>query len=68
MLTAIDLQGMSQRDYAEQQGLSYSTLKSRMKKGRDALRDAFEDCCSFTLDARGRIAEYQLKSNTCEKC
>ena len=32
MLTAIDLQGMSQRDYAEQHGLSYSTLKSRVPK------------------------------------
>lgn len=68
ILTAIDLQGMSQRDYAEQHGLSYSTLKSRVQKGRSDLRQAFESCCSFTLDARGRIAEYSTKSDACKKC
>lgn len=68
MLTAIDLQGMSQRDYAAQQGLPYSTLKSRVQKGRDALRKAFEDCCSFSLDSRGSIAEYNPKSDTCKNC
>ncbi|KIC35509.1 RNA polymerase sigma factor SigZ [Leisingera sp. ANG-M7] len=68
MLTAIDLQGMSQQNYADQQGLPYSTLKSRLQKGRKELRKAFEDCCNFSLDARGSIAEYDQKSDTCRKC
>lgn len=67
-LTAIDLQGMSQRDYAEASGLPYSTLKSRVQKGRAELRKAFEDCCHFSLDARGSIAEYRPKSDDCGDC
>ena len=45
LLTAIDLEGKSQKQYAAATGISYSTLKSRVQKGRAALRSVFEDCC-----------------------
>ncbi len=68
MLTAIDIEGMSQTDYAKANGLSYSTLKTRVQKGRAALRDSFQDCCTLTIDARGDIADYDPKSDNCKKC
>ncbi len=68
MLMTIDIQGMSQRDYAASRGLSYSTLKSRVQKGRADLRKAFEDCCNISMDARGNIADVQKKAPQCKKC
>ena len=68
MLRAIDIDGVKQKDYAEAQGLSYSTWKSRVQKGRQELRAVFEDCCHLSLDAQGNIMDYQSKSGSCEKC
>ena len=62
LLRAIDLEGQSQKEYAALHGLPYSTLKSRVKKAREALRSLFEDCCHFSVDARGNIMEYNRKS------
>lgn len=68
LLTAIDLKGQSQVSYAEEHRISYSTLKSRVQKARRELRTLFEDCCHFTLDSRGNIADFEEKSKSCENC
>ena len=36
-------------------GISLSAMKSRVQRGREQLREAFEDCCRIALDARGRV-------------
>ncbi|AZV77989.1 RNA polymerase sigma factor SigZ [Parasedimentitalea marina] len=68
LLTAIDIEGQSQKDYAAAHGLPYSTLKTRVKNGRRALRSVFDNCCRFTLDSRGNLSEYHSKSDSCENC
>lgn len=68
MLMAIDIEGMSQRDYAEAHSISYSTLKSRVKKSRIMLREVFDECCHMTMDSLGNISDYHIKSDSCEKC
>jgi len=68
LLTAIDLNNVKQKDYAATNGLSYSTLKSRVQKGRSQLRGLFEDCCHLSLDKHGNIIEYQPKGDSCGKC
>lgn len=61
LLEAIDIQGKSQKDYAEELGISYSTLKSRVQKSRSLLEDVFDDCCHFKLDKQGNIYDYCRK-------
>lgn len=68
MLQAIELDGVTQKDYAAAHGLSYSTLKSRVQKARAELLTVFEDCCHLSLDAQGNIMDYQSKSGSCKKC
>jgi len=68
LLMAIDIQGMSQKDYAQNVGLSYSTLKSRVQKSREALKKVFESCCHYQLDNQGNIVEYERKSSDCKNC
>lgn len=67
LLTAIDLQGESQKQYAEELGISYSTLKSRVQKARAELRSLFDQCCYMELDSQGNLMEYDRKQG-CKDC
>ena len=68
LLKEIDLNGRSQKQYARDLGISYSTLKSRVQKARTQLRDLFLDCCQFSLDHQGNIINYEPKLGNCKKC
>ncbi len=61
LLSAIELEGVSQKDYAEQNGIHYSTLKSKVQKSRVELRAVFDDCCKFSLGPRGEITDYEAR-------
>ena len=67
LLTAVDLQGQSQKALAAEQGISYSTLKSRVQKGRQELRGLFEQCCSFEMDKQGNLIGCEQKQG-CKSC
>ena len=68
LLFAIDIEGQSQKDYAKKAGVSYSTLKSQVQRGRAKLRALFDDCCSLTLDKHGNVIEYRAKTGGCDSC
>ncbi|WP_246058408.1 sigma factor-like helix-turn-helix DNA-binding protein [Litorilituus lipolyticus] len=68
LLTAIDVHGESQKDYANKQGVSYSTLKSRVQKSRELLKGIYEDCCHFSVDKQGNVIDYQPKNGKCDGC
>lgn len=57
-LLLTDVQGLSQKQLAEQQGLSLSGAKSRVQRARDKLRDLLLQCCHFEFDRRGGIVDY----------
>ncbi len=58
-VTAVDLQGISQKALAEELGLSHSAIKSRVQRGRQMLAELFKSCCSYELDARGNIMDFE---------
>ncbi len=68
LLMAIDIEGQSQKEYAEKHGLKYSTLKSQVQKSRAQLRAAFERCCRFSRDGRGQVSDFEPKSGQCGNC
>ncbi|AXY03280.1 RNA polymerase sigma factor SigZ [Vibrio alfacsensis] len=68
LLASIELEGMSQKTLAEEQGISYSTLKSRVQKGRVELKKLFEECCHFSFDQQGRVTDYHQKNAGCDRC
>lgn len=68
MLTSIDIHGQSQKEYAEKNGMKYSTLKSRVQKSRDKMNMLFRECCELSTDNHGNIMDFQAKSNRCKKC
>ena len=68
LMEAVELNGQSQKQIAEKVGVSYSTLKSRVQKGRLELKKLFEDCCTLQLDKRGNLLDCEKKSNGCNHC
>ena len=55
----VDLHGVSQVEAARTSGLSVSGMKSRVQRGRQALRDAITACCHVELDVRGQVLEFE---------
>jgi len=68
LLKAIDIDNMSQKAHAEQLGISYSTLKSRVQKSRHSLKGVFDECCHFSIDKRGNLFDYEEKPSGCNPC
>lgn len=68
LLTAIDINNQSQKQYAESLGVSYSTLKSRVQKSRSLLKQVFDDCCHFKVDKFGNVYDYDSKSKENDHC
>ncbi|HLT37231.1 MAG TPA: sigma-70 family RNA polymerase sigma factor [Enhygromyxa sp.] len=61
-LELTELRGLSQREAAELLGVPYSTLKSRVQRGRDLLHADLLRCCAVELDARGRVTDFEPRS------
>jgi len=68
MLTEIEIEGMSQKDYAQSHDVKYSTLKSRVQRSRERLNDLFKECCDFSVDQQGGIVDFQRKKKRCNRC
>ena len=66
LLNAIEINGTSQKDYAEQHGMKYSTLKSRVQKSREKLNRLFSECCEMKVDSHGNIIDFEQKKK-CRK-
>lgn len=68
LLMAIDIQNQSQKAYAEQLGISYSTLKSRVQKSRQQLKTVFDQCCHFEVDQKGNLYDFERKPSGFNPC
>ena len=58
----VDLEGVSQVEAARAVGLSVSGMKSRVQRGRQAVRNAITACCHLQLDVRGEVQEFESRS------
>lgn len=58
VLERVELGGESQAELAQEAGAPASTIKSRVQRARQRLREHFERCCAIELDARGNPSEF----------
>jgi len=56
-ITLTELESLTQKEAAEMLGISLSGLKSRVSRGREKIRQMFEECCEVSVDCRGRVIE-----------
>jgi RNA polymerase sigma-70 factor (ECF subfamily) len=43
-------------------GVTLSAMKARVQRGREKIRDMFEQCCRISTDCRGRVIECEPRS------
>ena len=63
-LVLADFEGRTQREVAEELGLSLPGAKSRVQRARRMLAAELESCCSVELGADGRAVDF--KRNACD--
>lgn len=56
-LMKTELEGVSQKDYAEQLGISFSGAKSRVQRAREKLKDIILKCCDYQFDKYGNVVK-----------
>jgi RNA polymerase sigma-70 factor (ECF subfamily) len=64
-LVLTEYQGLTQKEFGERLGLSFSGAKSRVQRARERLKQQLLDCCHFELDRRGHILDYQSRCASC---
>jgi RNA polymerase sigma-70 factor (ECF subfamily) len=58
ILRACDLEGQTQRAFAEAQGLSLPAVKSRLLRARQRLRERMSQACQVRFEADGSVASH----------
>ena len=61
-ITLTELEGLTQKDAADMLGISLSGMKSRVQRGREKIRDMFEECCRISVDGRGKVVDCQPRA------
>ena len=68
-LRLFEIEGLSQADIALRLGLSTTAVKSRVRRGRDLVREDLTRCCSFEFDPRGRVVDWtRREGEDCSDC
>jgi len=62
-LCLTELEGLSQKEYAERIGIPYSSAKSRVQRSRKLLKDMLMKCCHFEFDKYGTVLS--ISKNCC---
>ena len=63
-----EVQGLPQKEIAEELGISLSGAKSRIQRGRAMVKDILLDCCHLEFDRTGRIIDYSERVECCSNC
>lgn len=65
-----EIEGLPQQEVATRLGLSLSGAKSRIQRGRSLLKEELERCCTFELDRRGNVVDYEPRPDrkVCRNC
>lgn len=56
-ISMYELEGISQKEIADQESISFSGAKSRIQRGRKSLEAMLKACCQFQFDRHGNILQ-----------
>ncbi len=63
-----EIKGVKQKDLAEKYGVAYPSMRSKVQRGRERLKQLFYNCCHITTDVRGNIIDADRKDNCGDAC
>jgi RNA polymerase sigma-70 factor (ECF subfamily) len=67
-LKGVYLDELTQKEYAEQNNLKLSTVKSQVKRGKESMKSFFEKCCAFEKDRLDNIVQIHQSNSSCKNC
>jgi RNA polymerase sigma-70 factor, ECF subfamily len=63
-----ELKGLKQKELADKYNMPYSSMRSRVQRGRERLKQLFYNCCHIETDKRGNVIEAQSRSGCDAPC
>jgi RNA polymerase sigma-70 factor, ECF subfamily len=66
-----ELKGIKQKDLAAKYDMAYPSMRSRVQRGREKLKQLLYNCCDIETDRRGNIIDSKGKpdcGDTCDPC
>lgn len=63
-----EIKGIKQKDLAEKYGMAYPSMRSKVQRGRERLKQLFHNCCHIETDKLGNVMEAQGKSDCDGPC
>jgi len=63
-----EIQGMKQKDLAEKYSIAYPSMRSRVQRGREKLKQLFYNCCHIETDRLGNVIEAHGKNDCGAPC
>lgn len=63
-----EINGIKQKELAEKYGIAYPSMRSKVQRGRERLKQLFYNCCYIQTDKLGNVIEVQGKSDCGGPC
>jgi RNA polymerase sigma-70 factor (ECF subfamily) len=63
-----ELKGVRQKDLADKYGIAYPSMRSKVQRGRERLKQLFYNCCHIETDKLGNVIEAQGKTDCAGPC
>lgn len=63
-----EIESKTQKQVAEQEGVSLSGAKSRVQRGRAFLKNMLHDCCELEVNKYNQVISYEKKERDCKYC
>lgn len=60
-----EIRGISQKELAAKYDMAYSSMRTRVQRGRERLKQLFYNCCHIKADQRGNVLHAQRRPD-CE--
>jgi RNA polymerase sigma-70 factor, ECF subfamily len=64
-----EIKGVKQKDLAEKYNVAYPSMRSKVQRGRERLKQLFYNCCHIQTDSRGNVLEAKGRTDCgCNSC
>jgi RNA polymerase sigma-70 factor, ECF subfamily len=63
-----EIKGVKQKDLAEKYHIAYPSMRSRVQRGRERLKQLFYNCCHIETDNLGNIMEAKGRTDCAGPC
>lgn len=66
-----EIRGIKQKDLADKYGMAYPSMRSRVQRGRERLKQLLYNCCHIETDKHGNVLDAQGRTDCdgpCKPC